>query len=134
MTETDAEIAFLDARMDEDEAAAKVAAGVAGPDWTWETGLSAGEATDYVTGTDGTLLLDTLGGIESEAPHVARHDPARVLREVEAGRALIAEYRRALEKAPGNRPLLNTLRRLISSRAAVWSDHPDYDPAWRPAP
>lgn len=83
-------VASLNAGLDEDEAAAKVAANVAGPDWAWKTKYNDDGPTDYVTSPDGTVLLDTLGGIESEAPHVARQDPARALREVAAKRALIA--------------------------------------------
>lgn len=127
-------IAFLNARLDEDEATASYA----GPARiAWLTYRDA----------DGQMLYTTVAAGEDHAPWVADgkelpppasarvvYDPARVLREVEAGRHLTAEYRRALEKAPGNLPLLNTLRRLIGSRVAVYSDHPDYNPAWRPAP
>ena len=59
--------------------------------------------------------------------------PARVGREVEADRALIAEYGRVLAKAPGNTPLINTLIRLMQARAFVHSDHPDYRQEWTPA-
>jgi len=78
-----------------------------------------------------------------------RHDPARVLREVEAGRKILADLpayskqRRDLRDhvyLPENASYHSghadgtddaayyVLRRL----AAVWSDHPDYDEAWRP--
>ena len=56
----------------------------------------------------------------------------RKRREIAADRALIAEYERALAKAPGNTPLINTLIRLMRARAAVWSDHPDYRQEWKP--
>ena len=136
-------VEFLNARLDEDEAAARVAANVAGPDWTWKTGVTDDdEVTDYVTSPDGTVLLDTLGGIESEAPHVARYDPARALREVEAGRKLIWRYRVTLEDCERyrNDPVKNalalfirdTLATVIRDRAAVWSDHPDYQAEWKP--
>lgn len=48
--------------------------------------------------------------------------PARVLREVELHRDVLSHYRTVADWGPGNWPM--TLRLL----AAVWSDHPDYDP------
>ena len=56
----------------------------------------------------------------------------RPLREVEAKRTILAEYERALEKAPGNLPLINTLIRLMRVLAAVYSDHRDYRQEWKP--
>ena len=70
---------FLRARYGEDEAAARAAASVAGPDWTWRTDVTLNdETTDYVTTPDGVVLMDTMGGIEDNAPHVARHDPETI--------------------------------------------------------
>jgi hypothetical protein len=119
-------IAFLTARLDEDEAVAKRAADRMGsPDWRQ------GEADD---GRDIVMMGEHEVGMHSLiGAHIARHDPARVFREVEAGRAILAEYDRALVKAPGNVPLISTLKRLMQARAEVYSDHPDYDQAWRPA-
>ena len=53
-----------------------------------------------------------------------------LLREVDAGRAILAEYDRALVKARANVPLINALKRLMQARAAVYSDHPDYRQEW----
>lgn len=69
-------------------------------------------------------------------------DPARMLREVAAGRAILAEHRQWVfggatgcstchagheigDPAPGPCPTRRAL-------GAVDSDHPDYDPAWAP--
>jgi hypothetical protein len=65
--------------------------------------------------------------------HIARHDPARVLREVAAKRAILARY----EERPAN--LGDSLQQgqecmgllyAMEALAAVYSDHPDYDPEW----
>jgi Family of unknown function (DUF6221) len=146
--------AFLNARIDEDDAVARQAAQVAGPDWTWKTEVPEGGdyPTDYIKTPGGTPLLDTMGGIEGDAPHVARHDPARVLREVAAKRAILAEHApRAYDRygrigiycracVTGHEPYMDddtpdswpcaTVRHL----AAVWGDHPDYRPEWKPEP
>ena len=68
------------------------------------------------------------------AQHFARHDPARVLREVEAKRKRLAEYEAVLEEIdpdePDDRVLRSTAYAMIRYDAEVYSDHPDYDTAW----
>lgn len=148
-------IAFFQARLDEDEALALQAAQVAGPDWTWKTEVPEGhgEPTDYIISLDGALLLDTMGGIEGEAPHVARHDPARVLRDVEADRKLLAMLERArafndhmfasthpegiasgeiLSERMRAATQVLTMEEVARIRAARFSGHPDYRPQWAP--
>ena len=56
----------------------------------------------------------------------------RMLAEVEAKRAILAEHTRALEKAPANTPLHSALLRILKAQAAVWSGHPDYRQEWKP--
>lgn len=77
-------IAFLRARLDETEAAAKAAGDdEAGRTWT-------GSDNGYPDGgtvTDGrgrTVVCDEGAPDTAQALHIGRHDPARVLREVEA--------------------------------------------------
>ena len=135
-------VGFLSARLDEDEALARQAAQVAGPDWTWRTEVPEGcdYPTDYITNLRGTLLLDTMGGIEGDAPHVARHDPARVLREVEAKRRIIAACAETLQGEEshdyvtdgGSGEEYELARFTLRQLAAAWSDHPDCRPEWRP--
>lgn len=80
-----------------------------------------------------------------DAAHIARHDPARVLRDVEAKRALLAKHARGdfpfdPEDGPGDYSWTercdgchevtpcSTMRLL----AAPFSDHADFDPSWSP--
>lgn len=70
--------AFLLARLDEDEAAARVA--VPGP-WTVDGG------TVYATHVTDEVVRYT----QDSADHIARHDPARVLREIEAKRRMLKD-------------------------------------------
>ena len=117
---------FLAARLDEDERAA----------------LDAGSGAWYDH-------LDESNLSEWDIKHAARHDPARVLRDVEAGRKILADLpayskqRRDLRDhvylpenadyhsghADGTDDAAYYVLRWL---AAVWSDHPDYDEAWRP--
>lgn len=83
-------IAYLNASLDEDERKALDAAEINGDDW--ELGPS-----DVLTGKLTGILIATSpygDGLESTAgQHIARHHPARVLREVEVVRRVISDYR-----------------------------------------
>ena len=85
---------------------------------------------------------------KADARHIARHDPARVLREIAAKRAIVAAHHPETPSKYGHDVLrcavcqtergvwaedrhadpwpCLTLRHL----AAVWSDHPDYRAEW----
>ncbi|MFI9618122.1 DUF6221 family protein [[Kitasatospora] papulosa] len=134
---SDALVAFLKTRLDEDERVARACAG----DGTW-----------------------TVEGLEVYGPdlsgevraHAARQDPARTLREVEAKRALLAEYGAAVAareeastvlqktRASGWDPIMAELEEasaihkrdallgVLRLLATVYTDHPDYLPEWRP--
>jgi hypothetical protein len=110
---------FLTARLDEDEAAARDAY-YEGQRWITE------EEGVYRYPDDDLDLVHSANR-KTDARHIARWDPARVLREVEAGRAILAEHRTAAGWSSENWP--RTLRLL----AAVWSDHPDYQQKWGPS-
>jgi hypothetical protein len=135
-------VAFITARLDEDEAVADAGARRAGMPWR------AGPQP----GTPGGLVIDDLGLVGSTggryaADHIARHDPARVLREVVAKRALVKRHR---PEVAGYGPLEDDLYCKAESSdedlwyakpwpctdilalAAIYSDHPDYREEWKP--
>lgn len=71
------------------------------------------------------------------AGHVARHDPARVLREVALKRYLLEMHSPYTDGTcsgctGGPTPLGDVPSPCshVRAMAAVWSDHPDFDPAW----
>jgi hypothetical protein len=109
-------VTFLRARLDEDEAAAKEAASRPG-------GGAWGGPDD---GTRHTAV----------GRHIARHDPARVLRrQVPAMRAILGLHV-PLEDS-GEPPQCVICLEYVPCRtlrylAAVYSDHPDYRPGWAP--
>ncbi|HET9969884.1 MAG TPA: DUF6221 family protein [Streptosporangiaceae bacterium] len=132
--------AFLSARLDEDEAAAKAATGTA---WAWEaTGdKDSSWAVGHVESEDGRPLsgeiehgqgividgvCESINGNLADAAHIARHDPDRALREVAFKRSILGQYRTAAGWSSDNWSL--SLRLF----AAVWSDHPDYRAEWKP--
>lgn len=129
--------AFLRARLDDDEKAANESGGTA---WHWASRPSVlgGTEFDGLHNSEHELILwadsqdecelDFLGDVDV---HIARHDPARVLREVSAKRGVIREMEAArtnLEERGINVPFFITWT--LWHLAAVYSDHPDYQKEW----
>lgn len=114
-------VAFITARLDEDELAALAAPG---PQWDGGDGyLGVVDGQDLVWGNH------TEGYIDAEAStHIARHDPARVLRDVEAKRSMLGH----LEAEVADDETDVAARWLLGHLAAPYSDHPDFREEWRP--
>ena len=147
--------AFLAARLDEDEAAAGVASRF--PHWHGEPWYDGQFLKDGRTqradlwGAPG-MQFTGHGALDTVVvDHIARHDPARVLREVAAKRAILSVHR--VVEYPGPYvPISPTCSICITERegyqeewgdddwpcatirllAAVYSDHPDYRQEWAP--
>lgn len=147
---------FLNARLDETEARA-------GKPRTWTVDhhdcedwhcdqpceeAAACEAGDHgcggcsaaISGSGGMTIYAEGGHTLADAEHIAAHDPARVLREVEATRELL---RHLTDPESGDLwRLVIRLKNLpdcalpadwlIRPFAAIWSDHPDYHQDWKP--
>jgi Family of unknown function (DUF6221) len=97
--------AFVSARLDEDEAAAKAAQDV--------------RAEWYLACADDPVIVGAL------REHVGRHGPARVLREVEALRAILTAYIKIEAHGDRDRGWI-AFRFAVETLAEAWSDHPDY--------
>ena len=113
-------VAFLRARLDEDEASARPLIGMPG-------------------------ALTAFGVV---AQFIASTSPERVLREVEAKRSILGDYEEATQSPhdlpPGvhdgrdpderirDEMILFALEDVVCALAAVYRDHPDYDEAWTP--
>lgn len=150
-------VAFLTARLDEDEITAKLA--TAGP-WSYnpskqwqapgDNQLQGQECVTYGTppaanspAAFGPPLpsggcVATTGPADDlqsmiDAAHIARHNPVIALREVVAKRRLLVQAARLRSRGGIVRSQLlegfaNGIERNL---AAPYADHPDYDPAWR---
>jgi hypothetical protein len=114
-------VEFIEARLAEDEAAARAACrprpDFGSPD-RWEPGVG--------------LPAEVMGPMESvagtkspaAAAHIARHDPARVLREVEAHRRMVEELWLVRDSLP--------VELALCALASVYAEHPDFREEWRP--
>lgn len=166
-------VEFLRARLAEDEEAARAA--TPGPWWhhpgkQW-LGPEAFEKYDLRQGeefvgyggphpfTGAVCSTGPAGNMQGmkDAAHIARHDPARVLAEVEAKRRIVEDYASALADRKAiraeMRKVLHTDRDAFSKLhrqegaliykteglapilrilATVFADHPGYRPEWAP--
>lgn len=131
--DTKALVDFFRARLDEEDAAAKAAGGE-----SWQLGLRPDEDIRFVVFDS----REVRGGAVDEETlrHIGRHDPASVLRDVEADRRLLDAY----EDAAGNRGggewtdssagyadgMEAGLLLAVKIRAERFSTHRDYRPGW----
>ncbi|MFD9174677.1 DUF6221 family protein [Streptomyces diastaticus] len=146
-------IAFLRARLDEDEARARALP--PGP-WTWRKGEAATTSPgDALVGVDGQPVLSASDPDEYMAwitradgfdAYLQQMQPARVLAEVEAKRRVVGEcayWNERMEAEAVNPPkfpqpgldlglLLDAMNPILRHLAAPYADHPDYRDAWRP--
>lgn len=139
-------VAFLRARLDEDERIARAAS------WTDEANAWHAEPSPFGARHDGQRWYVEDGmeeGVvshvdpaasddEGVARHIAEWDPARVLREIDADRALVAVYEAVADldtedpepefaygRAAG-------LGEAVRFRALRYADRPGYREEWRP--
>jgi len=145
---------FLTARLKEDETAAKDAAceasSIAVSDD--EGGLARWRAMDGGEGittesayAGAAFLVAPMGYLEERvAEHVARHDPARVLADIAAKRAVVehfkvaAEYAQTVDKSQVGvaeawrvTSIWTQLLHVVKLLAAPYADHPDFRPDWK---
>ena len=118
-------VAFLRARLDQDE---RIARAVTTPG-AWRVSHSHGGPT--VEGDGWTVR----GADELDAAHIAEHDPARVLKEVRAGRQAIAHYERVAAhrwKHLDYELAIGAVEVQLKIRALPYAGHEDYRQEWKP--
>jgi len=134
--------AFVAARLDEDEAAAKANIGIG---HGWQTGL--GDSEDGGPNWPDYQTYDS-DELKAANDYLDRFRPLRMLREVEAKRAIVAEHAE-IGRNSKDGPICNACVNIgadpmsddfyvpypcktVRHLAAVWSGHPDYKPEWAP--
>lgn len=118
-------VQFLRNRLTDDERQAKAAMTYAAKDWFIETSgiVTTGPKDDVYTND------------REVAEHIARHDPARVLHDVEAKREVI----RLAEAAHDYHETFMSgfaaeMEKALRLFAVSYVDHPEYRDEWRPTP
>jgi hypothetical protein len=116
-------VEFLEDRLAEDEMTANAAIDVS-PEWQTHY--------DYrdVKDVEGHFVVqaDSRHPSAEQAAHIARYSPARVLRECEAKRAVIADFLR--RDALGELAARTAVEDVLKALSTVYSQHPDFDPTW----
>ncbi|MFE7899156.1 DUF6221 family protein [Streptomyces sp. NPDC057424] len=120
-------VQFLRDRLDEDKAAARRAG---------DSFRQVGE-TGVIVATEGDRAEECASanwaGI---AEHIVRHDPARVLAEVEAKRLALDHYTELQRLAKGGVAIYRTAAGAVGVQiqimAMAYTRHPAYNEAWRP--
>lgn len=127
-------VRWLSEILDTDEEWARAAAEEYGSVWTVDVRM---QAVTSDTGADVVTEPNT------PLDHIAEYDPARVLREVEAKRAIVARYEFACREAADDRSnseeerevwvkVAGALQSSVLCLAAPYADRPGYDEAVRP--
>ena len=130
-------VAFLKACIDEDEAIAS-AAGADEPARQWTGSDNGYPGSGCVRDGHGeTIVYDEGTPSTEQALHIGRHDPARVLAEVAAKRAILAKYAPVAKNDGLGEPeyacgWADGLGMAVRALAAAGSDHPGYDESWLP--
>jgi len=114
---------FLEARLAEDELTAQAAIDGAAE---WHALYAYRDVKD----DDGhyVVLADSRSPTAEQAAHIALHSPARVLRQCEAARAVIAQFLRL--DALGDLAGRSATEEILRQFASVHADHADFDQAW----
>lgn len=118
-------IAFLTARLDEDEA---MALEIQQRDWRIGNAVDPTQPCHIHTFPRAELVADGLNWLVAE--HITRHHPARVLDDVDAKRKAIEACTYFLhDSEAGPDPCAATV---LAALALPYADHPDYRDEWRP--
>lgn len=121
---TDDLITWLRAQLDADERVARAA--TPGP-WVWLAGRV------FQEHGDDRIVVPTVNDLAVVEPedlaHIARHDPARVLAEVQAKRRLVSEAEHYLNYEDHGLPLAEWI---LTFLALPYADVPGYRDEWRP--
>jgi hypothetical protein len=125
---------FLRDRLGEDERVAQAAAAELGSAWYYDDEFVLARREDDMVATGSQDFLDREHG-----EHIARHDPARVLREIDAKRQVLDWYeQRAAVDSRGEDPddyenvTGSTLETVVQILALPYADGPGYREEWRP--
>lgn len=120
---------FLEARIAEDEDYARRAAFGWGADWDsvpdnedeWSF-INAEGKKEMVGSEDADVII-----------HIAYHDPARVLAECAAKRAIAGLHEEGSDQCDEHNAMFESIEcPTIRALAAVYADHPDYRQEWAP--
>lgn len=123
-------VVWLRAQLDEDERIARAAGGL---NWSrsehpWDTAVAIRDSKGE------RVVCDEGWPSEGQEVHIAEWDPARVLRETAAKRAIIEHVAYELEDRGGGSPwwYADKLLPILKQLGTSYADRPGYRDDWRP--
>lgn len=127
-------VQFLRARLEEDKQAARAATPGpwVTPDHDDQVGMLEVRAAD-----EADLMVGYVADVATaDALHIARHDPARVLRDNEAKRGIVddlaSEIHWGARSSLDYQDAVDAFKRTLKRLALPYADHPSYRAEWRP--
>jgi len=129
-------VAFLRARLNEDEQAARDASPAP---WITKTGQP--WLADHIVFGQSKYMPNRISQVcdltagqtrAADAAHIIRHDPARVLAEVDAKRRILDLHKAMALNPDVHSDAWTALGDVLHLLALPYADHPDYREAWRP--
>lgn len=134
MTDTAALAAWLRQQLDDDARIARAAG-----DDEWSVQQHPSETVAVYDSHGSAVVYDEGAPTEEQAAHIARHDPARVLRAVEAKRKIIDEWLENHDAADAeacpndwNGGIDKLGYFVLPLLAAEYADRPGYREEWKP--
>lgn len=119
-------VRWLGERLNEDARVAHAASGSQRDGYRWVELDHADHPGAVGTTWGGLVAVETT--LHPHSEHIARHDPERVLREVEAKRRILAAY----ENTDRDGPVMDVPTSVILLLALPYADRPGYREEWRP--
>lgn len=130
---TDDIVAFIRARLDEDADLVETIRSGGFPAPTWTSAPNDRGTWPILREVDDATPIGYIEDGRWEIKHVTRHDPARVLRAVQAKRRIVGDVGSLPMycdcEAYGHHEREDLILRLLASE---WSDHPEYRSEWKP--
>ncbi|MCZ7376532.1 DUF6221 family protein [Micromonospora sp. WMMC250] len=123
-------VTWLRAQLDDDERVARAVEDRSAP---WD-GQWVNDGGGALRTYNGWVLVHNAGQLITRGllDHIARHDPARVLAEVDAKRRILDRWKDSQDNALPPEALL-ALDEVVKLLALPYADRPGYRDEWRPA-
>lgn len=127
---TDDLVSWLRTQLDEDEREARATLGSAGEGrWRWERGDSANGQAGLIFDANGAWVGSNTA--EPEARFIVRHDPASVLADIAAKRAILDLLAITEERTMPTESWI-VAKQVLRLLASAYSTRPGYREEWRP--
>lgn len=125
-------VQWLRAQLDEDERIARAAGGASWEELPVSGWVHTSALPDTEWQPPGYDHHVASAPLPVDQAHAVEHDPARVLREIDAARVLLTQYDALKSGMPDDMTGVFALETAIRAKASVYTDRSGYREEWRP--